>query len=96
VAGVVLVRRRVFFEGDFFWRLPLLLGPLFIVTSSCLLFGFVKVFWVFGRSGSSWAEPFPFDRFVVCTTAYHVICLTFCVLVSGGPVTFASRSGVGV
>jgi len=24
--------------GDFFWRLPLLLGSLFVVTSSCLYF----------------------------------------------------------
>ena len=29
-------------------------------------------------------------------TAYHVYRLTYCVLVSGGPVIFASRSGVGV
>jgi len=42
------------------------------------------------------AEPFPFDWFVVCTIAYHVVCHTFCMLVSGEPVTFASRLGVAV
>ena len=35
---VVYVRRRVFVGGDFFWRKPLLLEYLFIVTSSCLRF----------------------------------------------------------
>ena len=54
------------------------------------------MFRVFGGSGSRRAEPFPFDRFVVCTTVYHVVCLTFWVLVFDGPVNFASRSGVGV
>lgn len=33
---------------------------------------------------------------VVCTTVSLVVCHTFCVLVSDGPVTFASRSGVCV
>jgi len=32
----------------------------------------------------------------VCTTKNQVVCLTFCVVDSGGPVTFSSRSGVGV
>ena len=32
----------------------------------------------------------------VCTTANHVVCLTYCVLDYGGPVTFDLRSGVGV
>jgi len=28
---------------------------------------------VFGGSGSLYVEPYPFDLFVVCTTAYHVV-----------------------
>jgi len=37
---------------------------------------------VFGGSGSLCVESFPFDPFVVCTTAYHdFFCHTFCVLV---------------
>ena len=32
----------------------------------------------------------------VCTTAIHVVCFTFCVLDVEGPVTFVSRSRVGV
>jgi hypothetical protein len=32
----------------------------------------------------------------LCTTSYHVACLTFCVLDFDGPVNFASRSEVGV
>jgi len=61
----------------------------------CIFKGF-KVFMMYGGSGCRWVEPFPFDMFVVCTTAYQFVCHTFCVLVSGGPITFALRSGVGV
>jgi len=39
---------------------------------------------------------FLFDLIDVCTTTNHVDCLTYCVLNSGGPVTFTSRSRVGV
>jgi len=39
----------------------------------CVFFWVVKVFKVFRGSGSFCAEPFPFDLFVVCTTAYHVV-----------------------
>ena len=41
-------------------------------------------------------EPFPFDLVVCLNFACHVFCLTYCVLVFGGPVHLASRLGVGV
>jgi hypothetical protein len=43
---------------------------------------------------SRWA--FPFDSIDVCTTSYHVVCLTYCVLDFDGPINFASRSGVEI
>jgi hypothetical protein len=60
------------------------------------VFWVVKVFRVFGGSGSRCVELFPFDMFVVCTTTYHVVSRTFCVLDVDRPITFASRSGVGI
>ena len=48
------------------------------------VFWVVKVFRVFGECVSRCNEPFPFDFVVVCTIAYHVFRLTYCVLVSGG------------
>ena len=71
-------------------------GPCSSSLALVCVFGVVKVFTMFGGSGYRWVESFPFDQFVVCTSAYHVVCLTFCVLVSGWPVTFASRSRVDV
>ena len=86
----------MFVEGDLLWRLPLLLGSSFFVTSSSLWFLGCKDIKVFGGSGSCCFELFPFDLFVVCTTAHHVVLSYFCVLVVSGPITFALRSGVGV
>jgi hypothetical protein len=41
-------------------------------------------------------EPFPFELFVCLNFTCHVFRLTYCMLVFGGPVHLASRSGVGV
>jgi len=59
-------------------------------------FGVVKVFRVFGGSGSFCDVPLPFDLFVVCTTAYSRFVILFVCWFSGEQITFASRSGVGV
>jgi len=45
---------------------------------------------------SRYVEPFPFYLFVCLNIVCHVFRLTYCVLVFGGPVHLASRSGVGV
>ena len=81
-------------SGDFLWKQPLLHGSLFVVTSS----GFVP----FGCFRSLEGvcpivlSLFPFDLFVVCTTAYHVFVILFVCWFSDGPVNSASRSRVGV
>jgi hypothetical protein len=55
-----------------------------------------EVFTVFRGCVSCCVEPFPFE-FVCCLNfACLVFRLSFCVLVSGGPVHLTSRSGVGV
>jgi hypothetical protein len=87
----------VLVEGDFLWRLSLLLGSLFVVTSSCLWFlGLFRCLGCLEEAGPVVLSYFLLICFVVCTTSYHVVCHTFCVLVAGGPVNFDSRSGVGV
>jgi hypothetical protein len=58
--------------------------------------GVVKVLGCLEEAGPIRDVSSPFDWFVVCTITYHVVCHSFCVLVSGGPVTFASRSGLGI
>jgi len=82
--------------GDFLWRQPLLHESMLVITISCWCFWVVEVFRVFGGCVSHCVWYFSL-WLVSCLhlIAYHVYRLTFCVLVSGGPVIFASRSRVG-
>jgi hypothetical protein len=85
------------FVGVFFlWRQPLFHGP---CPSSLAL---VTAFGLF-RCVGDWrvCVPLCLSLFLVngwlfAPIAYHVYCLTYCVLVSCGPVIFASRSRVSV
>jgi len=77
--------------GDSFWRLSMLLGSIFVVATSCLGFGLLRCLRWFLRMCVLRAELL----FIFYWRLHHRS-LTFCELDSGGPVTFASRSGVGV
>ena len=91
------IRGWVFVGGDSFWRLTLLLRCLFVVTSSRFFFFWdVKVFRVFGGCVCVAMSLFLLICLLFAPIAYHVYRITYCVLVSGGPIIFASRSGVGV
>jgi len=79
----------VFIGGVFFWRQPLLHGFMVVVASSWL-------FRVFGGCVSVVRSLFLLICLLFAPIANHVYRLTYCVLVSGGLVIFASRSGVGV
>ena len=78
--GVCVVRRLWF-------------GSIFIVASSCLVLGcfYVECF-DYGRS-SSWVFSF-FDMFSILS--HQSIAFQVCFLDSGGPIDFASRSGVSL
>jgi len=81
--------------GDSFWRPSLLFVSISVVATFCLSLGLLRCLgWFEGACPSSCVFfPFLID---VCTTAILVVCFTYYVLDSGGPITFASRSGVGV
>ena len=82
--------------GDFFWRQLLLHMSMVVVASSCLLFWVVKVFRVFGGCMFVAKSLFLLICLLFAPIPYHVYGLTYCLMVSGGPVIFALRSGVGV
>jgi hypothetical protein len=83
--------------GDSFWSQPLLLGSLFVVTSSCFAF-----LWLSRYLGClEEAGLIELSLFLLICLLFalpHIMSfvILFCVLVSDGPVNFASRLGVGV
>jgi len=65
-------------------------------SSSLALVCSFGLFRVFGGCVAVARSLFLLICLLFAPIAYHVYRLSYCVLVSGGPVNFASRSGVGV
>ena len=79
------------FRGSFCYP-----GPFSSSLALVCVFGLLRCLECFEGVCLAELSLFLFDLIEFCTTAYHIVCLTYCVLVSGGPVTFALRSGVDV
>jgi hypothetical protein len=82
--------------GGYSWSQLLFHGSMIVVICSLFCCGWFRCLGCLEGACLILLSIFSIDLFVVLNFACHVSCLTYCMLVFGGPVHLASRSGVGV